>query len=240
MRLSFVTIFSPMSLPKPKILLTVLLGLILIGIGWRFGHELSFRDSTIVFTKGEPVKILPGETITQTFKPKSGTLTKLEFLVRNPEPKPSDRVTVTVADKTCETTLRETTLKPGYLDSDNLFVARFEPLPTASSEPLCAILTFDKKKYQSEFLRFFTHESTPASFLDLTLAGISQPGQSLALRPVYTYPTLSQNLSQLNDRISQYKPWFLKDGFLTFITLVFIGSTLTLLVLLIFKPGESQ
>lgn len=229
-----------MPLSTTKLLLASLLGLVIIGIGWRFGHELSFRDSSIVFTKGEPVKILPGETITQTFNPKSGALTKLEFLIRNPEPKPGDRVTVTVTDKTCETTLRETTLKPGYLDSDNLFVARFEPLPTASNGPLCVILNFDQTQHQSEFLRFFTHESKPASFLDLTLAGGLQPERSLALRPVYTYPTLSQNLSELNDRISQYKPWFLKDGFLTFVALVFMGSTLTLLILLMLKQEETK
>ncbi len=229
-----------MSLPSPKILLIVLLGLTLLGIGWRLGHELSFRDSSLILTKGEPVKILPGETITQTFLPKSGTLAKLEFLVRNPEPKPSDRVTITLADITCQNPIRESTLEPGYLDSDNLFVARFEPLPTSSSEPLCVMLSFDKTKPQSEFLRFFTHESKPASFLDLTLAGIPQPERSLAMRPTYIYPTLSQNLDELNDRISQYKPWFLKDGFLTLVTLIFIGSTLAFLLLLIFKQKDTR
>lgn len=229
-----------MPVPRPKIFLATLLCLILLGIGWRFGHELSFRDSSLVLTKGEPIKILPGETLTQTFIPQKGALSRLEFLVRNPEPKPGDLVTITVADQTCQTTLRTSELEPGYLDSDNLFVARFDPLPTSPDEPLCIILHFDGAKPASPFLRFFTYPSQPNSFLELKLNNVPQPALALSMRPVSIYPTLGQNLEALNDRISQYKPWFLKDSFLTIVTIVFIGSTLTLLLLLIFHKKENQ
>ncbi len=222
-------------IPKKQFLLFGLMSLCILGIGWRFFGELSFRDSSIILTKGEPIKILPGETLTQTFIPKSGELKRLEFLVRNPEPKKGDRVIIMVADATCQNPIRESVLRPGYLDSDNLFIARFNPLTVSPNEPLCAILHFDDTTPQSPFLRFFTHESRPDTFLEFKLGGALQTDLALALRPVYIYPTLGQNLNELNNRISQYKPWFLKDGFLTFITSVFIVSTLALLLLLMFK-----
>lgn len=218
---------------KKQLLLFGLISLCILGIGWRFFGELSFRDSSIILTKGEPIKIIPGETLTQTFIPQSGELKRLEFLVRNPEPKKGDKVTITVADATCQKSLRESTLRPGYLESDNLFIARFDPLTVSPNESLCAILRFDGEHHQSAFLRFFTNESKPGSFLELKHAGMTQSDRALSMRPVYTSSTLGQNLATLNDRISQYKPWFLKDGFLTGIVIIFLVSTLLFVSLLI-------
>lgn len=209
-----------------KIGLLTLLAISLVGIGLGFTTKLSFRDSSIVLTKGEPVKILPGETITQTFIPQSHELSRIEFLVRNPEPKSGDLVTVTLADTGCQTPLRESTLEPTYLDTDNLFVATFDPLPVSSDQMLCAILRFDQKKHESKFLRFFTEESQSTSLRELTVNGAVQDGQSLSMRPVYHHATLVQDLSALGQRISQYKPWFLKDAFLGIVATLFLLGTI--------------
>lgn len=211
-----------------KIGLFALLAISLVGISLSFTTKLSFRDSSIVLTKGEPVKILPGETITQTFIPQSHELSKLEFLVRNPEPKSGDLVTVTLADANCQTPLRESVLEPTYLDTDNLFVATFDPLPVSSDQPLCAILRFDQEKYESKFLRFFTEEYQSASLRELAINGVVQDGQSLSMRPVYHHATLVQDLSTLGQRISQYKPWFLKDIFLGIVTTLFLFGTIVI------------
>lgn len=216
-----------------KIGLFALLAISLVGIGLGFTTKLSFRDSSIILTKGEPVKIFPGETITQTFIPQSHELSKLEFLVRNPEPKSGDLVTVTLADANCQTPLRESVLKPSYLDTDNLFVATFDPLPVSSDQMLCAILRFDQKKHESKFLRFFTEESQSTSLRELTVNGAVQDSQSLSMRPVYNHTTLSQDLSALGQRISQYKPWFLKDAFLGIVATLFLIGTIVIAYMLI-------
>lgn len=230
-----------MSLSLPKIILLSVLCISLFGISWKFTQEFSFRDSSIILTKGEPIKVLPGQTLAQTFIPKSGKLKRIEFLIRNPEPKPGDIVTISLANHSCQTIFRETKLKRSYLESDNLFIANFDtPLTIASDEPLCAILRFDGKQHQSAFLRFFTSESQPESLLELKLNGEIQTNQVLSIRPTYIYPTLSQNLKTLNDRISQYKPWFLKSSFLTLTIIVFLSSTILLLVGLILSEPKKD
>ncbi len=228
-----------MTTSQSKIFFLSIIGIALLGISWQFTKEFSFRDSAIILTKGEPIKILPGQTLTQTFIPKPGELKRIEFLVRNPEPKKNDLVTVMLADKNCQTILMETKLTRGYLDSDNLFVATFDdPFTISSDEPLCVMLHFDDRKHQSAFLRFFTSESQPESLLELRLNGEIQTNQVLSIRPAYIYPTLSQNLKTLNDRISQYKPWFLKSSFLTLTVIVFLSSTILLVVGLILSEPK--
>lgn len=230
-----------MSFSHSKIFLLFILAIAFLSIGWKFTKEFSFRDSTIILTKGEPIKILPGQTLTQTFIPKSGELKRIEFLIRNPEPKPGDIVTISLANHSCQTIFRETKLKRSYLESDNLFIANFDtPLTISSDEPLCAILHFDNKQHQSAFLRFFTSESQPESLLELKLNDEIQTNQALSIRPTYIYPTLSQNLKTLNDRISQYKPWFLKSSFLTLTIIVFLFGTILLVVGLILSEPKKD
>lgn len=224
-----------------KIFLLFLLSIALLGIGWQFTNQFSFRDSAIILTKGDPIKILPGQTLTQTFIPKQGALKRIEFLVRNPEPKKGDLITVTLADSHCQMPLRETTLKKGYLQSDNLFIATFNPpLSVSADDVLCVMLHFNGQKHRSEFLRFFTQESRSETFRELKINSEVQADQVLSIRPAYTYPTLFQNLETLNNRISQYKPWFLKDVFLTGIVFTFLSSTLIVLIGLILVRNTNE
>lgn len=234
-----------MRLPSSQTILCLTFGMLLLSIGWPFWQALSFRDSSLLLTKGEPIKLLPGETASQTlgFKPNTH-LRSIEFLVRNPEPKKGDTVTVTLADALCQHPLREARLMPGLLQSDNLFVADFDdPYPITSSEPFCVLLHFDDTSTQSKYLRFFTSEIKLASTLELRLGGDLQVDRSLSLRPVYTTTTLAGNLATLNERLSQYKPWFLKGGFLTGIVGLCIMSTIgivTLLILVIQKENPTH
>jgi len=61
-------------------------------------------------------------------------------------------------------------------------------------------------------------------------------GKSLAMRPAYLNHYFWQDIQELNQRISQYKPWFLKHYFLDFIGLGFLSLSLLLLLTLLGNP----
>lgn len=223
---------------KPvNIFLLSLLGIILLALSYQFSREWVLRDSSLTLTKGEPITLLPGESITQRFLAQSGSLKQIEFLVRNPEPKEGDRVTVTLADADCQTTLRESSLEHGYYQSDNIFVARFdEPQEMSPHESYCIKLFFDPKQAVSKMLRFFTLETKSDTLIELRHQNIIKENRALALRPAYTEQSLTKNLETLIDRISQYKPWFLKEGYLLVIAAIFLVATILGTILIILLP----
>jgi hypothetical protein len=57
--------------------------------------------------------------------------------------------------------------------------------------------------------------------------------QSLSMRPAYQNKNRWQDIQELNQRISQYKPWFLKHYFLYFIAFGFILLSFLLVAILI-------
>ena len=70
--------------------------------------------------------------------------------------------------------------------------------------------------------------------------GVPRNDQSLSMRTVYRNATLWQDLGELNDRISQYKPWFLKDFFIGTIATLFVILSTTLIALLISVKVEEK
>lgn len=222
---------------RTKIFYLLLFGTILLALSYQFSQVWALRDSSITFSKGEPIAILPGESITQHFLAQSGSLKQIEFLVRNPEPKEGDRITVILADADCQTALEETILERSYYQSDNVFVARFDkPQKTSPNEPYCIKLFFDPKQAESKMLRFFTLESKPDTLVELRHQNIAKKDQSLAMKPAYTEPSLIKNLETLTDRVSQYKPWFLKEGYLVVVVAVFLITTTLGTILIILLP----
>jgi len=67
----------------------------------------------------------------------------------------------------------------------------------------------------------------------LSVNGEEKKNQSLAMRPAYRNENIFQDFIELNQRISQYKPFFLKHYFLWFIIIGFIILSLTLIVMLV-------
>ena len=67
-----------------------------------------------------------------------------------------------------------------------------------------------------------------------------RPNESLSFRPVYRNKTLLADFVELNQRMSQYKPWFLKSVSLGGITLLSIGLTFAFLILAITRDSAKE
>jgi len=196
------------------------LGVILLLVFGRFFSLLSFPESQIVLNKGALVKVQEGEKTTQKFTAKRDGLSGMEVLLRTPGVRyeKGDQVKMEILDSNCEKTIRQGDLQPAFLNSDNLYEFRFKRIADSQEKNYCLLISPDKDN--SKALRVFTMGK--------------EKNQPLSVRPVYKNKYFWQNISELNQRISQYKPWFLKHYFLYLISFGFIIASIFLVMLLIF------
>ena len=58
-------------------------------------------------------------------------------------------------------------------------------------------------------------------------------GKTLVMKPAYGSDSFWKNMETLNDRISQYKPWFLKHFYLDAIVILFLATSVAIVIILI-------
>lgn len=207
-----------------KKLLLLLAGIMLVIVFGKFLSILYFPDSSVSLEKGDPaIEIKSGTTMEQKFVSTRNGLSKMELLLRTPGPKKGEIVGVEIADEKCQDTLKKGELKKSFISSGNLYEFKFDRLTDSEGKTYCLKIKPEKKKF-----KFFTMDSN-----DSRLELQDVPGRSLAIRAVYKNESIRQDISELNQRISQYKPWFLKHYFLNIIILTFIVSSIALVAILI-------
>lgn len=206
---------------SPKKIILLFAALMLGIVFWKFSTLLYFPDSNIVLQKGLLVKLQPQETLTQKFVAQKNGLAKIEVLLRSPGIKfeDGDKVETKLADGNCQEILRTGELQSSFLDTKNLHEFRFAPIPDSKGKEFCLIATFLPKKENAKSIQFFTMGEAE--------------NQPYSIRPVYKNTSIGQDLNELNQRISQYKPWFLKHYFLEAIAITFVVLSCSLVVVLI-------
>ena len=199
----------------------------------KFFNVLLFPDSETILKKGEIINLQPSFSLTQTFVANRDNLTKVEFMLRTPGPKDSDVVKIEIADETCSNIIRQDELKQSFLNSDNLYDFQFSKIPDSNDKTYCLKATFAPGHADSQLIKFFTAENHDSKFVLTDMNGKKIEKQSLSIRLAYRNDTLSQDVSELNQRISQYKPWFLKHFYLDAISILFVVLSIGLVTVLI-------
>lgn len=199
-----------------------------------FSSILYFPDSEIVLDKGEAIKLEAGHSLTQKFLSKRNNLAKLEFLLSAEGIKEGNTVKMKIADENCSNVIREGELKKAFLDSKNLYDFEFSKISDSKDKIYCTIISFKTKKEKTKKLQIFTQKETTSPFSAKNIDTDEEfSGQSLSLRTAYKNDNLFQNLNELNQRISQYKPWFLKHYYLNGIIFLFLLLSTVIVILLV-------
>lgn len=219
----------------PRKILSAVLAIFLIAIFWRFATLLYFPASGQTLQKDALVKVHSDETISQQFTAEKNNLAKIEMLLRGPgiDYAKGDKVKMVLADQTCQKKLRIGELEPSFLASNNLYQFAFPAIPDSAGKTYCLQATFSPQKSSAKSLQVFV-TSTPGAPYVLTnvTLNLKYPNSPLSMRPVYRN-SFWQNLNQLNQRMSQYKPFFLKHYYLWAILILFLALSLVLAVALI-------
>jgi len=202
----------------------------------KFFSLLSFPDSSIVLEKGDPAIKLPAKnSLTQKFIANRDNLMKVEFLLSSEGIKfeNKDQVKMQLADADCQNPICTGELKESFLGSSNLYEFSFSKVENSKDKTYCLIATFEPSDGKGKAIQFFVLENKSTEFMPENSTTGEKYATSLSIRPVYVNDNVWQDLSELNQRMSQYKPWFLKHYYLATISILFIVLSIATVIILI-------
>jgi hypothetical protein len=202
----------------PKIILLIFAAISLLYVFFNFFKLMSFTDPQMPLEKGRVIKIETQNTFSQEFIANHDGLANIRFLIKTENSDDAKNVKMQLADKNCSNIIREGSLSHSFLASDNLFEFKFDRIPDSDGKIFCVEASLDSQDPQAEPVRFFSHNNDPTM---------------LSMRPAYGNSNWQQNISELNQRISQYKPWFLKHYYLYGISILFVILSIMLVIILI-------
>lgn len=204
-----------------KKLLIVFAIVMFFAVFWKFSTLLYFPEANIYLKKGLVVKIWPQETLIHKFTAQRSNLSKVEVLLRSPgiKYKNGDKVEMKIADENCQKILHTGELKDSFFNIENLYEFKFNPISDSEKKEFCLMATFLPIKDSAKSLQFFKIGE--------------EENQPYSIRPVYKNQNILQDIGELNQRISQYKPWFLKHYYLYAVSFLFLLLSFSLVIILI-------
>lgn len=220
----------PMKRPSSKTVFLASIAVLTMLVFINLERQLGFPDTRFPLEKGEKIKLdEPGAT--QTFVARRDDLSGVNILFGGSSIKEGGTLSFTLLDEKCEKTLRKEKRFVKTLNADNSTNFSFSRIPDSAGKTFCFKTSFAPEKGSKKAAIFAVPNTLPDEKLALIINGENRPGESLAIRPVYRNANLFADLVELNQRISQYKPWFLKDAFLATIIILSIGLSFTFLFL---------
>lgn len=229
------------------ILLTILIvGLILI-FG-SFFKQLNFADNSQQVKKGERVEIIAGDTLKQKFTSEHDGLSNLKILFGNKILRDGHFLKFILADEKCEESIVEKVLVGEYeFNSKYLYDFNFPKIDDSENKKYCLKISLEEelewgllRKVKSKFkknkerekqkIRLFEQNDSSDNIEKYVIINKSgdkkmEGERGVSFRQSYKNQTVRQDFQQLNQRMSQYKPWFLKEGYLAVIAVLVIAFT---------------
>lgn len=209
--------------------------LIAVNLSLSFLHILAFPDPTWSLSKGERVNLPPHASLTQTFTANRTNLRRVEILFGKFTLQEEDWLTLELRDGACSTLLAQTKFARRSFDSEHTYAFVFDRIPDSRDQTYCLTILFtsDRSVEKTKAPRLFTDLSAQAPPYAITEKDSVTPGNSpIAIRPGYVNASFVATLDELVDRISQYKPAFLKDGILIVLAIFGLGLTFMVPILL--------
>lgn len=227
----------------------ILLGILMTGlflIGVSFFRQLSFPDNTQDIKRGERVELSVDDSLEQKFIAKNNGLNKIEILFGSKKLKKNYFLQFVLADKNCQKIIRQKTLVGEYsFNSKYLYAFNFPKIKKSQNKNYCLKIKYLSKLKKEQLdpkniIRIFTQGENeklekekkidkikPGNTDDLMVklkSGQEKVGlQNLSFRTSYTENSIFNSLQKLNQRMSQYKPWFLKGWYINIITILMIS-----------------
>lgn len=212
--------------------MSVLAATLLFLVIYNFQKSLSFPDTNWTLLQDGKIEINPGKPVIQKFKASRNSLAKIRIFFTKSYNKDGGEIGLKLADETCQNILRvksfdRNSLAGGYYDF------KFSKINDSKDKAFCLSIDFDPQKEKfKKFSAIVSNNAPPESQL-LTATGEELKNQSLSMRPAYKNKNIFGDISELNQRISQYKPWFLKHFFLYAVSLLFLAATFIIVIIFV-------
>ena len=205
---------------------------LLLVILFKLLGDWSFPDTSWPLEKGEKVKMEANQPLVQKFTASRDGLERIKILFANSAIGDGGKLEMKIYDETCSQLTRESTLNVTSISSGNTTDFTFSRIPDSKDQAFCLNLAYKPQKGTKSASIFILDNPSPQSQY-FRLNGQERPGQSISMRPAYQNASGWQNIIELDQRISQYKPWLLKGPYLLVIVFLFVIFAISAVILLI-------
>ena len=196
---------------------------------------LYFPDSDWKMNRDQKIELLANKPVIQKFKANKNNLTSVEILFgRSSLKKVNGKIHFEIFEENCKEKITDDYLVPQDIISDDSNAFTFKKISNSKNKTYCLNLTFEAENSTTRNPFVFINPANSSDAIFLANADSEElKNQSLSMRPAYKNDTLWQDMAELNKRISQYKPFFLKHYYLGIITFLFIVLSIFLIATLI-------
>lgn len=214
----------------PKIFFISLIVLILIIVFFNLSRIFSFPDTAWPLEKGEKEKI--HTEVIQKFIASRDGLSGVKILFGSSDVSPGGTLNLKIYQENCQKIVREVDLGITKLNSNNATNFNFPKIKDSAEKTFCLNLSYIKKGGGKK-AEIFVIENPRSENKYFSLNGEETQGKAIPFRPTYKNATVFGDIYELNQRLSQYKPWFLKHYFMYFVSFGFLVLSVALIIILI-------
>lgn len=219
-----------------------LLGLLSIGVVLIFSglfSRLSFPDSSYNFLgKDKRVELEPGKNVTQTFVARRDGLDRIKIMIGDLDTLGyRDSVSLALAERDCETLIATATITMLAPEPKIYSSFDFNRIEHSAGQTYCLKISYTAAERPKK--RPYLAASEGTSFTDTAYFDEAKSrtyaGRSLQMRPSYSHASSWDNLRELEQRLSQYKPAFMKGSVLALGLASALGSIALVWILIRIK-----
>lgn len=223
-----------------KILFLLLFSIFLIFIFARFFGTLSFPNVEDKLLEDGKVRLFPNRPVFQIFTAQKNGLNQIDIAIRNFNSWNSDKISFQLKDSACDETIANNEVSIFSPDYTIYTPFTFSEISDSQGRVYCAefILLTKNENQVEELLPFIVYSRAKGT--SFTNSGEEElgekkiySGKTLVMKPAYGSGSFWKNMETLNDRISQYKPWFLKHYYLGTIAILFVVLSIGLVTVLV-------
>ncbi len=215
--------------------------LAMLAVGLTFWRQFSFPDYLYKLKRGKRVELKAGEKLQQVFlAPDYDGLTAVEILLSGRLKDKNSELKLFLKDGNCQQVLAKRGIKgKRSFNSKYPYLFNFPRIKHSKNRYFCLEIEFTSEKSSKKnkirlFVNDWFKEDNQGNeqngverkvkerlLKPYILNGSSDKNEkkhSIFLRPRYRKIGILRNIDELNRRMSQYKPWFLKGKFLYLLT----------------------
>ncbi len=219
-----------------NLILLAVLSAIAVFVFNTFSENISFGDSAFNFYRGKKKAALsPGAPLTQVITAKKNNLSQIKIAFRNMPITEGEEISVQLNDESCNNILTEDSINH-LIEPRTFYNFNFDPIPDSKDKKYCLKILYLSNVIAKEDTPYVLASHAP-NFKGHSYRNEGKQrtyqDRSLAIRPSYSEKSFGDTVTELNKRISQYKPGFLKGSYLNIIAFSFIALSILVAVLLI-------
>lgn len=210
----------------------------------RFISIMAFSDPSLYFLEKKRVFLVEDSILQQRFITTQNNLTAIGLIIDKSSlfPPPGNLV-VSLKDADCQNLLARKKINLLHTFYSRIPKMTFPTIANSENKALCFEIAYEageKNAREGEFINVWKSPSPQFSKTTYTDNGEVIRGYSLIFKPYYTEQTTIRSLAKLTERMSQYKPDFLKGKTLLALMIVsFVLSYAVALILLLRSDNEN-